>query len=78
MINLHQNLTLTISKTGFVHYFVDENAMSVFGKILRTSLFHLESVCDLTVRLFKQYQHMLTQTSSKQTRTKTSKRISTT
>ena len=54
MINLNQNLTLTISKTGFVHDFVDENAMSGFGKILRKSLFLLESVCDLTFRLFEE------------------------
>ena len=53
MINLNRNLTLTISKTGFVHDFVDENAMSGFGKILQKSLFLLESVCDLTFRLFK-------------------------
>ena len=53
MINLNRNLTLTISKTGFVHDFVDENAMSGFGKILQKSLFLLESVRDLTFRLFK-------------------------
>lgn len=51
MINLNRNLTLTISKTGFVHDFVDENAMSGFGKILQKSLFLLESV--KTFRLFK-------------------------
>ena len=53
MINLNQNLTLIISKAGFEHDFVDENAMSGFVKVLQKSLFLLESVCDLTFRLFK-------------------------